>query len=56
MYLLDANVFMQAKNLHYGEEGEGLSATCIQEIAMELNEQLKTIPVAPSIDRGKRVW
>ncbi|MDX8406900.1 MAG: hypothetical protein R8L58_00785 [Mariprofundaceae bacterium] len=38
------------------EEEEGLSATSIQKIAMELNDQLQSILATPLNDRGKREW
>ncbi len=38
------------------EEAEGLSATCIQKIAVELKDQCKSILATPLSDRGKREW
>ncbi len=38
------------------EEEERFSAVCIQNIAMELNDQLQSILTTPLNDRGKREW
>ena len=38
------------------EEEERFSAVCIQNIAMELNDQLKNILTTPLKDRGKQKW